>query len=253
LVVSNSLEELRRMISADSPDTARPTTDIFSGFSYVSPSILHSENAVGGELCESTVDNCPNSAGHSCCKFKNAIGLQEEELQGQRKQWEELWEAEAARGTPAGTEDAGTETPRRTATWTLSARRGARGRTTAGTESPRRGAAGTAEDGTETPKRTTARTASAGREARRGTAAGTEAPRRRAAPAECSTVSGDLVKILAAVPAAPLVMASLPATHILIFCREEYDQILRMVPCFWIFISKKFGHSTRNSNRRTLK
>ncbi|XP_023701580.1 ribosomal protein S6 kinase alpha-5 isoform X2 [Cryptotermes secundus] len=81
LDVSNFSEEFTRMIPADSPDVVPPNFDkIFRGYSYVSPSILFSENVVSDELLKHTADSCLNSENLLTCKFGKSPFFENYEL-----------------------------------------------------------------------------------------------------------------------------------------------------------------------------
>ncbi|KAJ4441201.1 hypothetical protein ANN_11052 [Periplaneta americana] len=81
LDVSNFSEEFTKMTPTDSPAVIPANFDkIFKGYSYVSPSVLFSENVVSGEIFQPSGEKRPNSANLLACKFKDSQFFQNYEL-----------------------------------------------------------------------------------------------------------------------------------------------------------------------------
>nr|CAD7576670.1 unnamed protein product [Timema californicum] len=87
LDVSNFSEEFTKMTPADSPAIVPPNFDkvfkisLFSkGYSYVSPSVLFSENVVSSDLLRPDPDTRPNTANLMTCKFKESQFFQNYEI-----------------------------------------------------------------------------------------------------------------------------------------------------------------------------
>nr|CAD7460076.1 unnamed protein product [Timema tahoe] len=81
LDVSNFSEEFTKMTPADSPAIVPPNFDkVFKGYSYVSPSVLFSENVVSSDLLRPDPDTRPNTANLMTCKFKESQFFQNYEI-----------------------------------------------------------------------------------------------------------------------------------------------------------------------------
>ncbi|KAG8224373.1 hypothetical protein J437_LFUL005255 [Ladona fulva] len=81
LDVSNFSEEFTKMTPTDSPAVVPPNFDkIFKGYSYVSPSILFSENVISDDIFRPSPDTRPSSASLISCKFKESPFFQKYEL-----------------------------------------------------------------------------------------------------------------------------------------------------------------------------
>ncbi|XP_071450098.1 ribosomal protein S6 kinase alpha-5-like [Hetaerina americana] len=81
LDVSNFSEEFTKMTPTDSPAVVPPNFDkVFKGYSYVSPSILFSENVISDDIFRPSVEKRPTSDNLISCKFKESAFFQKYEL-----------------------------------------------------------------------------------------------------------------------------------------------------------------------------
>ncbi|XP_046400105.1 ribosomal protein S6 kinase alpha-5 isoform X2 [Ischnura elegans] len=81
LDTSNFSEEFTKMTPTDSPAVVPPNFDkVFKGYSYVSPSILFSENVISDDIFRPSVERRPTSDNLISCKFKESAFFQKYEL-----------------------------------------------------------------------------------------------------------------------------------------------------------------------------
>uniref|UniRef100_A0A8D8Y790 non-specific serine/threonine protein kinase n=1 Tax=Cacopsylla melanoneura TaxID=428564 RepID=A0A8D8Y790_9HEMI len=81
LDVSNFSDEFTKMIPADSPAIVPPNFDkLFKGYSYVSPSVLFSENIISDEIFQPSQDKRPNTSNLIACKFKGSQFFQQYDI-----------------------------------------------------------------------------------------------------------------------------------------------------------------------------
>ncbi|KAI5737364.1 hypothetical protein M8J76_012789 [Diaphorina citri] len=81
LDVSNFSDEFTKMIPADSPAIVPPNFDkIFKGYSYVSPSVLFSENIISNEIFQPSLDKRPNTSNLIACKFKGSLFFEQYDM-----------------------------------------------------------------------------------------------------------------------------------------------------------------------------